>query len=305
MGITENYKYGGWEKCVRLANDEIEMVITTEVGPRIIRFGFINDINILGEKKQQQGKTGGDEWMIYGGHRLWHSPEDKERTYFPDNEAVNYEWNGKTLKIIQDIEDNTGIQKEMEITFGLKNDVRILHRLVNKNLWGIEAAPWAITVMAEGGRAIIPQEPYKSGYENLEPVRTLVLWSYTRMADPRFIWGDKFIQLRQVPGAEEKQKIGAMSTLGWLAYSLKKCLFIKRYKHKPDVKYPDFGANIEVYTDSEVLEMETLGGLGIIPPGGSAEHIEEWFIFREEMKEDEEFLERKLIPIVEGTDRRL
>jgi len=298
MGITENYKYGGWEKCVRLDNGRIEMVVLTEVGPRIIRFGFINDINVLGENKEQQGKTGGDEWKIYGGHRLWHAPEDKERTYFPDNGPVKYEWDGKTLKVRQDVENKTGIQKEMEISLGNGNSARIVHRLVNKNLWGIEAAPWAITVMARGGRAIIPQEPFSSGDENLRPVRPLVLWSYTKMADKRFAWGNKYIQLKQVPGAKDKQKIGALDTPGWLAYGLGKCLFIKRFKYDPAAKYPDFGANMEVYTDSEVLEMETLGGLAVIPAGGSAEHVEEWYIFTEEIKEDEESIDEILTPII-------
>jgi len=298
MDITENYKYGGWEKCIRLDNGEIEMVVLTEVGPRIIRFGFINDINVLGENKEQQGKTGGDEWTIYGGHRLWHAPEDRKRTYFPDNSPVRYEWEGKTLKVMQDIENKTGIQKEMDITFGIGNSVTIIHRLVNRNLWAIEAAPWAITVMARGGRAIMPQELYKSGDESLKPVRPLVLWPYTKMADERFAWGNKFIQLRQVPGAKEKQKIGALNTAGWLAYSIGKFLFIKRCKYDPDMKYPDFGANMEVYTDSEVLEMETLGGLAVIPPGGSAEHVEEWHIFMEEIEEDEESIDEKLTWII-------
>jgi len=298
MGITENYKYGGWEKCIRLDNGKIEMVVLTEVGPRIIRFGFINDINVLGENKEQQGKTGGDEWKIYGGHRLWHAPEDKERTYVPDNSPVRYEWDGKTLKVKQDVEDKTGIQKEMEISLGNGNSARIVHRLVNKNLWDVEAAPWAITVMARGGRAIMPQELYKSGDESLRPVRPLVLWSYTKMADKRFAWGNKYIQLKQVPEAKEKQKIGALDTPGWLAYSLGKCLFIKRFKYDPDAKYPDFGANMEVYTDSEVLEMETLGGLAVVPPGGSAEHVEEWHIFMEEIKEDEKSIDEALTPII-------
>jgi len=36
----------------------------------------------------------------------------------------------------------------------------------------------------------------------------------------------------------------------------------------------------------------------MIPPGGSTEHVEEWHLLREEMKEDEEYLEKNLIPIV-------
>jgi hypothetical protein len=90
----EKVPYGGWDNCYRIYNDEIELIVTSDVGPRIIRYGFIGKENVLCEKADQMGKTGGDEWRIYGGHRLWHSPEDKVRTYFPDNEAVD-------VKIIQ------------------------------------------------------------------------------------------------------------------------------------------------------------------------------------------------------------
>ncbi|GAG60156.1 unnamed protein product [marine sediment metagenome] len=203
MEIQEKYNFGGWKNCIRMTNGEVEIVVTTDVGPRIVRFGFVGDQNLFREFKQQQGKTGGDKWLIYGGHRLWHAPEEKLRTYFPDNNPVDYNWNGKTLKLIQSIEATTGIQKEMEINLGSNNNnVRILHRLINKNLWGIEMAPWALSVMAQGGRAIIPQEPYGSGEENLLPVRSLVLWPYTEMKDPRFIWGTKFIQVKQNPDAK-------------------------------------------------------------------------------------------------------
>ncbi len=302
MKIEENFKYGGWGKCIRLINEEIELIITTDVGPRIIWLSFIEEENILGEIKQQQGKVGGNEWLLYGGHRLWHAPEVMPRTYFPDNKSVGYKLDGKTLKLIQDTEDTTGIQKEIEITFGSGNHVRVLHRLINKNLWEVEAAPWAITVMAKGGRAIIPQEPYKSGEENLLPARPLVLWPYTWMKDARFIWGDKFIQVKQDPGAKSNQKIGVLNTLGWIAYSLDRYLFIKKYDYNPDAKYPDFGVNTEVYTSPDILEMETLGSLKKIPPEGSAEHIENWFLYKEEMDEDEEFLESRLIPIIRKTD---
>ena len=259
MEIQENFKYGGWKNCIRLINGEVELIITTDVGPRIIRFAFIGDQNLFGEVKQQQGKTGGDEWLLYGGHRLWHAPEAKPRTYFPDNNPVDYHWDGKTLKLIQGIENTTGIQKEIEITPASgKSSIRVLHRLINRNLWDIEIAPWALSVMAQGGRAIVPQEPYQTGEENLLPVRPLVLWSYTKMKDPRFIWGTKFIQVKQDPGAKTYQKIGVLNTLGWAAYYLNGQLFIKRYNYSPGARYPDFGVNTEVYTNPDILEMFSL-----------------------------------------------
>ena len=38
----EKIKYAGWENCYRLDNGRIELVITGDVGPRVIRFGFID-----------------------------------------------------------------------------------------------------------------------------------------------------------------------------------------------------------------------------------------------------------------------
>ncbi|MBU4313981.1 MAG: hypothetical protein KJ821_04220 [Actinobacteria bacterium] len=305
MEIQEKYKFEGWKNCIRMTNGEVEIIVTTDVGPRIVRFGFVGDQNLFREFKQQQGKTGGDKWLIYGGHRLWHAPEVKPRTYFPDNNPVNYNWNGKTLRLIQSIEATTGIQKEMEINLGSNNNnVRILHRLVNKNLWGIEIAPWALSVMAQGGRAIIPQEPYQSGEENLLPVRPLVLWSYTEMKDPRFIWGTKFIQVKQNPNANTYQKIGVLNTLGWAAYYLDGQLFVKRYNYNPEARYPDFGVNTEIYTNPEILEVETLGGMKKVSPGESVEHVENWFLFKATLNEDEEFLESELTPIIQETDAK-
>mgnify|MGYP000988283970 CR=1 FL=1 len=37
--------YKGW-KCIRLANKQVELIVTRDVGPRIIRFGFIGESDI-------------------------------------------------------------------------------------------------------------------------------------------------------------------------------------------------------------------------------------------------------------------
>lgn len=303
MEIKEKFNFGGWENCICMTDGEIEVVVTTDVGPRIVRFGFVGDKNIFGEVKEQQGKTGGDEWMLYGGHRFWHSPENKPRTYYPDNNPVNYIWNGEILKLTQNIEETTGIQKEMEINLvSGRNSVKVIHRLINYNLWEIEVAPWALSVMAQRGRAVIPHERYQSWEKNLLPVRPLVLWSYTEMKDPRWIWGNKFIQLKQDPASKTCQKIGILNTLGWMAYYLDGMIFIKRYDYDSKSKYPDFGVNTEIYTNKDMLELETLGGLAKIPPEDSVDHIENWFLFRDTLEEDEDSLESKLAPMIKKTD---
>jgi len=296
----EKVSYGGWPNCIKLSNGQIELIATTDVGPRIMRFGYVGGQNLLKEYKDQLGKTGGDEWQIYGGHRLWHAPEHAVRTYFLDNSAIKHSWDGKTLKLTQDVETTTGIVKEIEVTLDSKgNHVKVLHRLINTNMWDIEASPWAMSVMAQGGRLILPQEPYRSHPEYLLPARPLVLWHYTDMKDPRWIWGTKYIQLKQNPKVAKKQKAGLLNKVGWGAYYLNGQLFIKRYPYNPEATYPDMGCNTETFTNDEMLEFETLGPLTKIPAdGGKVEYVERWSLFKVKVGEDESEIDKKVIPLV-------
>lgn len=278
----EKIRYAGWENCYRLKNRLVEVIATADVGPRIIRYAFLNEENEFGEYKSELGRIGDKEWLAYGGHRLWHAPEGMPRSYSPDNNPVKVKIEKSTLKLIQQIEPDTKVQKEMEITIGdVGSEVTVVHRLINKNLWQIELSVWALTVMSKGGFAIIPQEPYVSHQEALLPVRPLVLWAYTDMSDSRWKWSKKYIILHQDEKAQLPQKIGALVKSGWCAYARKNHLFLKLFKYKKDSIYPDFGCTVEIFTDKDMLELETLGPLIKLNPGESLEHIEKWFLFRE------------------------
>jgi len=300
--MMEKVFFGGWPNCIRLFNREIELIITADVGPRIIRFGYINQQNLLFVSEAEKGKTGGNDWHIYGGHRLWHSPEVMPRTYFPDNNPVNFACDGNILKLSQIIESTTGIIKEMDITLEQdKNHVNIIHRLINKNLWTIETSPWAITAHAAGSRAILPQEPYIDPAENLLPARPLVLWNYTHMNDKRWIWGNKYIQLKHDAGIKSEQKIGILNKQGWTACLLGNTMMIKCFAFNPDAVYPDYGSNNEVYVNEHLLETETLGPINKILPDNSAEHEEDWYIVTLQSQPDsltESSIDNEIRPLI-------
>jgi len=299
----EKVPYGGWPNCIKLSNGQVELIATMDVGPRIIRFGYVGGQNLFKEYKDQLGKTGGNKWRIYGGHRLWHCPEDHKRTYYPDNSKITYKWDGRTLKLSQPVETTTGIAKEIEITLDAKtNRVKVLHRLINENLWDVEVSPWALTAMAPTGRIILPQEPYRPHPDYLLAARPVVLWHFTDMSDPRWTWGEKYIQLRQDPTAKTKEKVGMLNKLGWGAYYLNGELFTKRYPYDPDATYPDYGCNTETYTDGDMLEFETLGPFAKIPAkGGKVEHLETWYLFKVELGEGESEIDKKVLPLIEKT----
>lgn len=302
----EKIAYGGWPNCIRIAKGPIELIATTDVGPRIIRFGFSGGHNLFKEFEEHLGQTGGDEWRSYGGHRLWHAPEASPRTYVPDNEPVHADWDGKTLALSQETEAATGIKKDIRLCFtGDSGAVRLEHTLTNTNLWNVTLAPWALSVMAQGGRAILPQEEFRSHLEYLLPARPLVLWHYTNMSDPRWRWGEKYIQLKQEPAAGvSKQKAGILNKQGWAAYTLNGAVFVKRFACIDPAPYPDYGCNNELYTDSDILEVETLGPMvSLAANGGSVTHVEHWKLFKADIPEDEKGIDKTLLPLVQEVPR--
>jgi hypothetical protein len=281
--------YGGWQNCLKLSNGQIELIATTDVGPRIIRLGMVGGDNLFKEFPDHMGKTGGDQWRSFGGHRLWHAPEVKPRTYAPDNTPIKHEWDGKTLKLIQPVEQPTGIQKQIDVTLdAASNHVKVLHRLTNKNLWAVDLAAWALTVMKGPGTAIFPQEPFVS---QLLPVRPMVMWGYTDMADKRWTWGTKYVLLRSDPKADQPQKFGCGNTLGWAAYASNGMIFVKRFAFDPKAIYTDFGCNTESYTRGDMIEIETVGPLTRIEPGATIEHTEDWTLAKGTIGETEAEIE--------------
>src|SRR5580693_4753334 len=137
--------YGRWPNCYRLANDSMELIVTTDVGPRIIRCGFVGADNEFKEYPEQLGKTGGEDWRVYGGHRLWHAPEHKLRTYFPDNSPVKLEQCDGAVRLVQAVETTTGIQKEIEVRLAPDAaQVTVTHRLRNVDSQPVILAPWAL-----------------------------------------------------------------------------------------------------------------------------------------------------------------
>ena len=304
MDFETKYNYKGWPNCVRLFNKMHELVITTDVGPRIIRYGNIGGQNLFREFENELGKKGGNEYRLYGGTRFWHGPEASPRCYFPDNNTVKYEWDNKVLTLLQDTESTTGMQKEVKISFDAVNSsVEITFLIHNRTLWDIKLAPWILSIMNLGGRGIIPQEPFQTWEERLTPARPLVLWRYTTMDDPRWSWGRRYIQLKQDPESKTRQKLGILNSLGWAAYYLNGQVLIKRYNFDEKARYADFGVNTEIYTDADIFEVETLGAFATIKSGHHCIHKEKWYLFNVVLNEDEKSIDDNLIDLIEKTTK--
>lgn len=275
--------------------------VACDIGPRIIYLASAEKpkLNLFGILPDSGIETPEGFWRIYGGHRLWAAPEAKPRSYSLDNQPVKIEVNSNSLTVYGNPEEKNSIEKEITIKANPDGGVQVFHRIKNIGRWPIKLACWALSVMRKNGFAIIPIKPMKVDSEGLLPDRHISIWPYTDMEDKRLMLTSEYIFVKQDPKAKGPLKIGVNANPYWVAYWVDGMLFIKQFRYDSKAEYPDFGCSVEVYTNPEMLELETLGPLKIVEPSGVNEHIEFWRVFNiGKIKMKPESIKEKIEPII-------
>lgn len=286
MNLVE---YRGWPNNLLLTNKDVELVVTLDVGPRVIAYRLPGGANVMKNYAEMMGGTNEPEWQIRGGHRFWLAPEDLTRTYFADNRPVKWEQTGPhAVKLTPPPETEYGVQKEMHLSLGetgTRVDVKL--KVTNIGKESTELAPWGPTVMAPGGVEIIPlppKAPHPGHVSNAKspadygPNQELILWPYFDFADTRWTFGKRYIFLRQDVN-KGPTKIGLAHRMGWVGYLNGGTLFVKRFDYREGGMYPDLGTRYQTFSNEDMLEMETVGELVTLKPGESAELVEAWELF--------------------------
>ena len=291
----ETVPFQNWNNSLRLTNESIELIVTTDVGPRILSCRSHDRENVLKVFENELGGQNESEWRIRGGHRLWLAPEDEVLSYHVDNEPVSFRTDEATGEVV--IDSILASPQRLRKTIGIQlaeNSPRVTlrHVVTNESENPITVSAWALTVLAPGGLQIIPQPPLGEHPRDLQPNRGMVIWPYTDLSDARLTFGRQFWMLRQ---AEDYPpiKFGLAHRENWIAYVLADSVFIKTFPYQDGVEYPDGGCNFETFSNGEMIEIESLSPLTHLAPGESVTHSEDWYVFPlvEEMQiESEEAL---------------
>ncbi len=244
---TEIVPFAGWQRNVRLFNAGAEVIVTLDVGPRVLSYRTLPDgENLFTQYDEQLGGSGEPEWKIRGGHRLWVAPEDTSRTYALDNGPVEHNVAGKTVTLRNVAAEPHWLEKTLTLTLAPRGPVvTVDHLVTNRSPEPVALAPWALTVMRPGGTEVIPQPPLGEHPRDLLPNRRMVVWPYTALDDPRWRFGTRLITLRQMAGSFST-KIGLALAEGWAGYVDGRTFFFKTVT-PPRVgeNYPDDGCNFE------------------------------------------------------------
>ncbi|MCU1329964.1 MAG: hypothetical protein JWN34_5334 [Bryobacterales bacterium] len=273
--------WGGWPNCYLVSNGEVELIVTSDVGPRIVSYRFVTGGNIFKVYENDLGKSGESTWQFRGGHRLWIAPEVPSLTHAADNWPVEVSVHDTQLTLTSPVEPNTGLQKQITIRMDeAGSGVEVTHRIENRRDTPFKFAIWALTVMATEGVAVTGFPPRGRHEDVLAPTNPLIMWAFTDLSDPRWTMLEKYLILRQDPAISLPTKLGHFNPKTWGAYFLNGDMFLKRYDADPSRAYTDLGCSYETFTRSEMLEIETLGPLENVAPGHAIAQIELWSLHK-------------------------
>jgi hypothetical protein len=266
-------------RALSLKSKAIELLVTLDVGPRIISLSkvngeniFFNDVNQLITKDVQDYYGKGKQWQIYGGHRIWLAPEN-ELTYYPDNGVVNYEIVNYSV-VFSPPKRLDSFEIKLSVCFLEDNKVEIISRARNLASSTRKIALWNLTVLKPGGVETLDLDTEDNGYL---PNRNLVFWSYSDIKDPRIDIENNKITLKSSKDISAPFKIGLFKKDISVTYELGNTKFSKYVKSEID-DYPDFGCNFESYISDNIHEIESLSPLRNLKKGEHLVHKEIWEI---------------------------
>lgn len=293
--VKEIASFKDYGKCVSISNGTIEAYVTVDLGPRIIKFGFVDGQNFMCDNRASLGGKDdevysgffgeGRKWENFGGHRIWLSPESYPETYTPDDKPVKYMITENGALFIPEEDVEIGIAKTLELKMAEDGtDMQVIMKVKNIEKTEKEFSIWALSVCAQNGTLIIPMNTNDTG---LLSNRIISVWPYTDMSSDRIYWGKKYVTLRQDPAAQNPVKLGFDLNCGTAYYVMGDEILRKVYETKhPEAKYPDGGCSFETYTNAAMLEFETLGELKTVAYGEESELVENWSLCKKPCEVD-------------------
>lgn len=282
----EHYKDYG--RALEISNGNIRAVVTLDIGPRIIFFGFVGGQNIMCDNRELLGDRtdnsyqelfgNGKKWENLGGHRIWAAPEEWPLTYTPDDMPVSYQKDGNGITFTSDASQKAGFKKTLTIKMDDNSaDMKVSMAIKNTLDKPRDYAIWALSVSATGGTLVLPMNSDDTG---LLPNRVISIWPYTDIKDERYTISDKFAVIKNTY-KEKPLKLGFDLKSGNSYYFVGDEVFRKQFDtFHPEKSYVDNGCSFETYNCEKFIEIETLGPIETVKPGGKIYHTENWSLYR-------------------------
>lgn len=299
-------RYRSFGRCLRIRNAFVEIVVTLDVGPRILRYAVEGTPNFFYEDRLALISESGPEeteyygrganWRLYGGMRACPAPVTVPLSTFPDNNRVRYEVSGRSVTFQPPPQRKNGLQLELCITleeFGPEADV--CWKLTNTGS-AREAGLWLPAALPAGAIAVLPAcrqaDPQM-------PDRNIAFWPGTSLGDRRLSWSGRHLMLRQDVRLFSVCRLQLRTDEDWMMHCGKESLMVRHFEPGADIqvsmtgpccqigpvaapKRLEHGERISLRERWTAAEEERLPRFG---DGEAAEELERTYITGERMPE--------------------
>jgi len=261
--------YAGWKNCILLSNGIFEAVISTEIGPRILRYAEVGGANVLYLDEFTAGQTEAPVWRAYGGRRFdYHL--NGELVLTVENSPVKYELGDDRVTFYLPNDEKTDISKEIMIRMCRRGGLEIKQTLINNGTEIVNISAASATRLQPGGLAVTP---WAKGD------KVISLFKGQEVDNRRIKEGKELLFIQQDEVSKEEFEFGLLPSEQWCAYFNHGNMFIITCPVvEGDIKYVD-QVNVAVRGLRNKFEIETRSPIYTLAAGERLTHTEVYNIF--------------------------
>jgi len=273
--------YRGYSNCIKLENENTQVILGHHCGGRVLEYSWRNE-NVLYSDPSHDGwvyKPGQPTVDISAG-RFDIGPE---QIIPPHPDLWLGAWTAEIIApgiarmtSVEDLATGTQLVREFSLE-ETSSRLACTQEIRNISDQQINWCHWSRTFALGGGICIVPLSDYSrfpSSYIQYEPDGRI---NFTPQ-DPGVQRRAGYLEISATP---QYPKLGMDSYVGWLGYLLKNdLLFVKRFPTYPERVYNEIAAlTISIwYPEDDMCEIEPIGPMERLLPGESAKFTEEWWI---------------------------
>ncbi len=275
--ISEN----GYPNCIELSNSTTRVVLEPNLGGRVLKYE-LHGKNVLFMNPLFDGK-------IYEKGVYIHPPAGRfdigpEKTVPPHPALFMGKWTGKITgprqaEMISQEDTATGVQLIRRFKLA-ENGSKLECTQIIRN-WSKEVKTychWSRTFVKGGGISLTPlhlKSRYPKGYITYGPGAII---NFNPENEENVVVHDRILE---ISGPVKLPKFMTDGADGWLAYITKdNQLYLKTYPVYPNRIYGEMAAGTAsvYYFKEERCEIEPIGPMESIAPGGEVSFTENWFL---------------------------
>ncbi|MCC7519983.1 MAG: hypothetical protein IT578_12465 [Verrucomicrobiae bacterium] len=268
-------------EAVELVTPQLRLVATTDAGPRIAHFGFLDGDNLLFWKPE---KIVRGDWRLRGGHRVWVThpgADESEDAYVPDNAPCALEALKEGFRVTGARSPINATRRGFEVRAVADDRLEVDHFVTNDSTMLYSVGLWALTctLPGKGARYAIPL-----GDGSAWDAFALVFFrrwgghGQGGFNDSQIAVGDETLVVTP-RGVENKRMVQAPHGILAMSDAARGLTFAKKVDWLPERQYP-INTNLALYIapDNFMVEMESMGPFQTLKPGATLVHRESWVL---------------------------